>query len=337
MKRILVSTTLALAAATPFAVCGADGSENLNRFSLGPRFGYNFKADFNSPAANPGPAAGGADHTYNDGYNLVDSSGNAGGLTWNWGYQNDSQVVGDTMQFHAVDTASLALPSSRGVTDDPQVGFDLTYQRIMGHLSGPACRWGLEASLGYTDLDLRNNRTASGDVTLTTDSYALNGVLPPGAGYSGTFNGPGPLIGDTPTRITTTDFTTLSSHQSLSGHIFSLQVGPFAEWNYNSKLSFALSAGVTLAPAAVDYDFSETSIGAVGGTSVTSGHASTTELLYGLYVGGTLRYHFTEQWGVYVGVQYQTLTDMEQSIGPRTARLNPQDTVNLNAGITWRF
>src|ERR1035437_8149694 len=89
MNRIILSTTLVLAA-TPFAMRGEDSTDDPNRFFFGPRFGMNFKADFQNNV-NPGPEAGAANHTYNDGYVLVDSSGNAGGLTWNWGYQNASQ------------------------------------------------------------------------------------------------------------------------------------------------------------------------------------------------------------------------------------------------------
>src|SRR5947207_1223367 len=118
MNRILLSTTLTLAAASPFALHGADFPEDPNRLSLGPRFGMNFKAAFgNSPAVNPGLAAAGADHTYNDGYVLRDISGNAGGLTWNWGYQNSSQNPPPgtaSMLFHAVqfNTPSAAAASN---------------------------------------------------------------------------------------------------------------------------------------------------------------------------------------------------------------------------------
>ena len=45
-----------------------------------------------------GAALGGVNHQYQDGYVRVDSSGNAGGLTSNWGYQNGAQVVGDTLR-----------------------------------------------------------------------------------------------------------------------------------------------------------------------------------------------------------------------------------------------
>ena len=103
---------------------------------------------FNNSAAyvggvNPGPASGGADHTYNDGYVLVDSSGNAGGLTWNWGYQNASQVVGPNMQFNAIQSSSPSGSAVNEVSDNPQYGAELTYQRVMGSLPFlPSGRWG---------------------------------------------------------------------------------------------------------------------------------------------------------------------------------------------------
>ncbi|HWX22137.1 MAG TPA: hypothetical protein VN578_19725 [Candidatus Binatia bacterium] len=343
MNRITFSTTLVLAAAAPFAMHGADFPENPNRLSLGPRFGLNFKADFrnNAPPVNPGPAAGGADHTYNDGYVLLDSSGNAGGLTWNWGYQNASQVVEGTMQFHAIQSSSASGASSRAGSeffDDPQYGAELTYQRVLGGLPFlPDGNWGLEAAFGFTDLDLRANRSATGPATVTTDTYQLNGVLPPGAGYNGTFQGPGALLGDTPTRTTAADIATLTSHQKLSGQLYSIRLGPFAEFYFTHQLSLAASVGLTLAPASVDYDFSETTTLAGGGTSVASGHSSKTDLLYGPYVSATLRYDFNKHWGLYVGAQFQSLTDLEQTIGSRTARLDQGATVYGIAGASVRF
>lgn len=338
MNRIILSSTLTLAAATPFAMHGADFPENPNRLSLGPRFGMNLKADFHNnapvnPPVNPGPATGGADHTYDDGYVLVDSSGNAGGLTWNWGYQNASQVAGDTMQFHATQSSS---PSASAINNDPQYGAELTYQRVIGPFLSSG-RWGLEAAFGYTDLDLRDNHRATGPVTMTTDTYQLNGVLPPGAGYNGTFEGPGALLGDTPTRTTASDIATLAGHQKLSGQLYSIRLGPFAEWNFTPQLSLAASVGLTLAPASVDYEFSETTTLPGGGTSVASGHSSKSELLYGPYVSGMLRYDFNESWGVYVGAQFQSVTDLEQSIGGRTARLDQGVTLYGTVGASWRF
>jgi hypothetical protein len=329
MNRIVLSTSLIFAVATPFAQGADSPEENPNRLSLGARFGMNFKAAFSKSAAiNPGPALGGMNHNYNDGYVRLDSSGNAGGLTWNWGYQNASQVAGDSMQFTALRS------SSHKTTDDPQYGTELTYQRVIGHLPGVTSgRWGLEAAFGYTDLDLRDNR--SGPASVTVDTYALGGVLPPAAPYNGTFQGPGALLGDTPIRTTGTAMVT--SHQKLSGQLYTIRLGPFAEWNFTPQLSLAASVGLTLAPSSVSYDFSEITTLASGATFAESGHSSKTELLYGPYISATLRYDFNKRFGVYVGAQVQSLTDLDQSVGRRTARLDQSVTVYGILGASWKF
>jgi hypothetical protein len=324
MNRIVLSTAFALAA-TPFAMHGADSPENPNRFSFGPTFGINFKADFHDNA-NPGPSvtpAGGANRTYDDGYVRVDSSGDAGGLTQNWGYQYASQYnsINDTMQFlHS---------GSSSATGNPQYGGELIYQRVIGSLPTLSGDWGLESGFGFTELDLRENLSG----TATVDSFPLNGVFPPLAGYNGTFSGPGALLGDTLTRTAAT----LTGYQKLSGQLFSLRLGPFAELNFTPKLSLAASVGLTLAPTTVDYDFSETAALAGGDTVTENGHSSKTKLLYGPYVGGMLRYNFNKNWGVYVGARFQNLTSLDQSVGGRTARLDPSVTFYGSAGASWSF
>ena len=334
MNRLILSTTITLAAAAPSVMHSEDFTDNPNRFFLGPRFGMNFKADFQNNATyfipvQPGLAVGGANHTYNDGYVRVDSSGNAGGRTSNWGYQNASQVAGGSMQFHSIQSSG-----DSSATGDPQYGGELVFQRVMGSLPcSSSGRWGLEAGFGLTDINLENNR--SGPVGVITDTYALNGVVPPSAGYNGTFAGPGALLSDIPTR--SLGSAALTSHQKLSGQLFSLRLGPFAELNITPELSLVASAGLTLAPAFLDYDFSETGSLPGGGTYADSGHSSNSRLLYGPYVGAMLRYDFTRNWGVYVGAQFQSLNDMLESVGTHTALLDQSATVYVTAGLSWKF
>ena len=332
MNRIVLSAAFALAA-TPFAMHGADLIENTNlpdnpnRLSFGPTFGINFKADFYDNA-NPGPSvtpAGGANRTYDDGYVRVDSSGDAGNQTKDWGYQYASQYNSayDTMQFlHSG-------PSS--ATGNPQYGGELIYQRVIGSLPALSGDWGFESGFGFTELDLRENLSG----TAYVDSFSLNGQSPPQAGYNGPFSGPSSaVLGDAVTHVTGT----LSGYQKLSGQLFSLRLGPFAELNFTPKLSLAASVGLTLAPTTVDYDFSEIATLYGGGNTITeSGHSSKTKLLYGPYVGGMLRYNFNKNWVVYVGARFQNLTDLNQSVGGRTARLDPSVTFYGSAGVSWSF
>ena len=323
MNRIVLSTTLSLAAFTPFAVRGQDLPENLKRFSFGPTFGINFKADFYNNV-NPGPAAPGANHTYNDGYVLVGSSTGMDNLTQNWNYKYASQYnsVNDTMQF--------LKSGSSSVTGNPQYGGEFIYQRVIGSLPSLSGDWGIEAGFGFTELDLRENLSGAAAV----DSFQLYG-FPPQPGNGGISGAPQAQLNDTPMPVAAT----LTGYQKLSGQMFSLRLGPFVEWKFTGKLSLAASVGLTLAPTTVDYDFSETSTLLAGGGGVMSesGHSSKTKLLYGPYVGAMLRYDFNKSWGVYVGARFQNLTDLNQSIGGRTARLDPGATVYATAGLSWKF
>jgi len=334
-KKISLSVALTLVVVTPLTLLGAERVENPNRLSIGPQFTFNYQVDFQSAASNfnPGPATGGANHTYDDGYVLLDASGNFGGLTTNWGYINPTQVVGPGngtgMAFHAIQSSG-----SSSTEDDPQYGFEIIYQRVLGALSEKSSGiWGFQVGFSYTDLDLDSNDRGSTPVTI--DTYPLNGVLPPLEGYNGTFAGPGALLGDTPVR--TLGSATLTSDQKLSGDLFNFRLGPFVEWEVTPKLSVSASAGLTLAPTKLEYDYSETATLVSGPSFASSGHASTTKLLYGGYVDARLRYDFNESWGAYVGAQFQSLNSMEQSAGGRSAKFDPGATIALSTGITWQF
>src|SRR5439155_12025178 len=77
----------------------ANPPERLNRIGLSYRMGLNITVDFKKlggfPAlSDPGPATGSAyNRSYDNGsYNKLDISTNAGGMTWNWGYESANQI-----------------------------------------------------------------------------------------------------------------------------------------------------------------------------------------------------------------------------------------------------
>ena len=129
----------------------------------------------------------------------------------------------------------------------------------------------------------------------------------------------------------------LTSNQKLSGQLFGIRLGPFAEWNFTPQLSLDASVGLTLAPTMIDYDFSETASLPGGGTYAASGHTSSTELLYGPFLGAMLRYDFNKHWGIYVGAQFQNLNNMDISSGTHTARLDQSATVYGTMGVSCKF
>jgi len=336
MKPLILGCAVAVAT-TPLFAQEADPFQipNANRFSLGARVGTGFKAKFLTTRVNPGTSTGGVNHNYDDGYVRRDSSGNIGGRTWNWGYDDSSQVVGDTIEYHKIDSSILPSSISKS-SDDPSYGLELVYQRLAGTF-GSGGGWGFEGAFSYHDLDIRDQRSRTGSGTLLSDSFSLNGVAPPNARYRGTVNGPGPLLSDTPTRSITGETVSFASDHHLHGQMFGFRFGPFIEWNFNRRLSVALSGGLALAPALLDYDFEETVTTESGRLEFARGSEHKSDLLYGNYVGGTVRFQLTEQWGLYAGAQYQTVNDWEQTVANRTARLDGGSTFYGVAGVSWRF
>ena len=336
MKRFLLSTSCVIGATVPLLGQDAEIRGNANRLSLSARAGLNFKAEFrNQTQSNPGLPIAGINHNYDDGFVRVDSSGAASGGTWNWGYQNASQVSGTSLDFHSDQFSTVPLNIEKD-SDDVQPGIELSYGRIIGKffLGG---RWGMEGALSYNSLEIEDSRSASGTVTHILDSYSLNGVVPPTPPYNGSFDGPGPVLSDLPTRTVSTDPAFTSARHELSGFAVGIRIGPFFEWTFAKRFSVALSGGLLLAPTRIDYEFSETRTIAGGAPISTQEEADESDLLYGNYVGATLRYDFSRQWGVFAGAQYQTLNELEQTVAGRTARLEQDGTVVGVAGVSWRF
>src|SRR5690349_2116912 len=111
-----------------------------NRVTFSARFGFNISARFKgfgagAPAAPPRTTPRGDAYNYDDGYVLTDISGNAGGQTWYWGYDNSaSQISGSNILLsRSTPSGNFSSPS---FDSDPQPGYELTYDRHLGNFNG---------------------------------------------------------------------------------------------------------------------------------------------------------------------------------------------------------
>src|ERR1051325_119487 len=209
---LLLGSACACWADPPSLLTPTEPSPSPNHFSLSYRMAFNIRASFNNigavgaqsnPNRHDNPAHPGFWlRTYDDGYVGEDITHDMHGVyqgTWFWGYDNSSQVQGDTISMHS--SSSLGTSSAdRG--DDLQNGFELTYNRELQRFE--EWRWGLEGAFNFTRVSIRDSRTVTANFSRVTDTYQLNGVLTPAPGYRGTFEnvGGGPVIGDTPSRST---------------------------------------------------------------------------------------------------------------------------------------
>jgi hypothetical protein len=343
MKLLLGGLTLALTAGLSVPILRAQDrttdNPNLNWFSFGPQFGLNIKARFIhvgyvNPASPWPPTTGGVDRTYNDGFVHVDNSGDAGGQTWNWGYQNASQVQGNMLMMHRTSDTAHGI-GTLDQNDDPHVGFDLAFGRNLGTV--PGGKWGLQAAFDFTDVSIHGNHPLTGTGMLISDAFSLGGVVPPQAPYAGSFNGPGPLLGDTPTETTTPYAVPIKGQRTLDAQIYALRAGPYYEFFFSKRWSGRLGGGLALALADTKYSFNET-ITFAGGEGVNNaGSKSGVEFQAGGYLEGKLLFALTRHTGLFAGAQYEYLGTFSRNAGNEQAQLDMSSAVYLLFGVQLRF
>jgi hypothetical protein len=331
-RRSLIALASVLAA--PFTVAQAAsesdpfGAESFNQVTLSYRAGFNINASFKNlgqlPFSSPGAAIGGVPHTYHNGYVLLDSSDNEGGLTWNWGYDNPGQIMGDNV------VMSSSLPGGIGheVSDDPQHGFELSYLRQVGALGKG--QWGIELAFNYTDVSLDNDNTLA-EGGLIADAYPLDGIAPPEAPYRGVFDLPGPMIGDVPRRVP------VSMTARLDAPVYGFRLGPFLEVPVYKRASALFSAGFALAIVDAEFKYQQTAAVPGGGILQQSGKQSRTETMPGGYVAASLLCRVTDLISLSAGVQYQNVGTFTQSIGDKQAKLDLSESIFVTAGLAFRF
>jgi hypothetical protein len=105
---------------------------------------------------------------YDDGFVFVDSSGNAGGFTWFWGYQNASQIQGDFLVFHG--RTNLGPNTLQIITDRYDVGFlVLPPPPYAGSFAGPGPI--------ISDIPVSRSTTTVVIPTLSFEATATNALI----------------------------------------------------------------------------------------------------------------------------------------------------------------
>jgi hypothetical protein len=319
-----------------------------NRVWAGGRAVFNVKAKFQygAPASNPGPGPGvhAVNRTYDNGYVGVDDSGNAGDMTWNWGF-NDAPgqppaVSGTTLELRS--TTSPAQGSSSKETDDPHYGFEVGYGRVLSRGDaggGTEVVFGIEGSFNMTWLDIENRESISGIATTTTDSYDMSGlpVIPssPYRGSSPTPGGPLPLLlPDSPFDRSTVDTpTTAVESGRIEGELYGFKLGPFAEVELWDVVGLQIRGGLAVVLADTEFEFTETLT--PGGT--TTGRVSDDDWLFGGFVEVRVTVEVARHVSLYVSGGYQHVKDQTLSAGTHRVKLDLGDVLTAAAGVSVSF
>jgi hypothetical protein len=327
----------------------------LNHVSMGFQLGFNLKTSFKhigkfGAGSNPGSTNGLSNHFYDDGYNLVDSTGNqhfngTGNLqgTWNWGYNSFNQVhnngdVNGTIDMHSTSSAG---GTSSGRSDDPQPGFMLTFGRELYRDDKDRWRTGLEWSFGYTDYTVDDSHPVSAKGTQLTDTYSLFGNTVPTTDNYSQGSGGDPnhiIIGDVPTRSSSTVAVPVSGTRKFGADIFAFKLGPYFEVPLNKTFSLSLEGGVALAYVYSRFQFNEV-VSTPGGLLNVKGNGVHDGILVGGYLGAKISAALNDQWTLFAGAQFQDVGSYvhRNHLTGESAVLDLSQSVFFTSGIGYSF
>lgn len=282
----------------------------------------------------PGAAIAGIDHFYDDGYNRVDISGNAGNLTLFWGYDNASQNVAGSI---LMNSSSLGAPGRLASDNELAPGIELRYDLPLARVGGSL--WGLAARVGWAKVENTDRRTTTGAVTVLTHAYSLGGAPAPAPGHAGLFGTPGPLLSDIPVASSATvpGGATIAGLRSVAADLATLRLGPWMEFALTDRLFVQLAGGGTAMLGASRFEFTETTTIPAAGVQTASG--TTTKLLGlgGGFLEGGIRCGVSEHAFVFASAAQQWLTGYQQSVGGRqvNVRLDSVTSFSVGIGLVW--
>lgn len=313
-------------------------------FRVGVLTGFNINADFRTrgnfgvsgrPGATDVP---GVNHNYSDGYVRVDDTGNAGGYTTYWGYQNADQYDPVNQTLRMTSNAEYTTRSAGEAGDDsPYIGFNLAYGGTIWR--GERLRVGWEFGFGMLPITLSQTATTPAEVRQNFYDFSVpNGVIPPGAPYHGSSSGyDQPSINDIATLAgSSTTEGTVSGSRTLDVTLFAFRLGPSVFWDLNRSFGLSLSAGPALGFVSGEYRYDEI-VESNGVPDRQRGKFGASDLVFGGYVNGTLTYHATQNGDLYISAQYMPLGTSTFSKGGRTAELDLSGAIYLSAGVSWPF
>jgi len=320
-------------------------AQSLNRFGASFRAAFNVEVEFKNVGAFTAPPGrvtlDGDPYNFDDGYVLVDSTGNMAGYTRYWGYDSANQVPGDG-------TLLMSRYSSSGakVRDDDgdfQPGGEITYSRVLG--GDDNWRWGVETALNYMNVSARDSSAVSASVTRQSDAFQLppleggGFVNPPPAPYQGRYalqpEG-NPVIGATPVSSSTTMImAAVTGSRRFEADVFGLRFGPFLEVPLGEDLFLTISGGLSLAEVRSDFKFSDTTAIVNGVTAAGSG--SHRDLQVGTFAAGNMIYRLGKTWEVFGGVQYQDVGKYSHKENGRKAVLDLSQSLFVVVGVNVSF
>jgi hypothetical protein len=323
----------ALAAAQARAESPYDPNWTRN-FRLGAVVGMNIKGDFKM--SGDFGVVGNPPGVYDDGYVLVDDTGNAGGYTSYWGYENASQYDPGTQTLLMHSSSSFSATGSGSGKEDAAVGFELAYGGVLKRWRRSRLEW--ELGFGWLPIEIEDGSPASALVTRSEYAFETGGILMPTAPYNGGSSGIGPTIRTTPTLVgTDTEAASLLGSRGLDVSLYTFRLGPTLFHDLSRHVGIAVGIGGAVGIADETYEFNEAITFSDGSVSRNRGSFGQTDVVYGGYVNVTATWHVEEGGDLYFGVQYMPMSGSTLSQDGREASLDLSGQLYFSIGVNWPF
>jgi len=302
------------------------------------RMGY--KVDFRDTAM-PAPTGAGE---FSNGFVLPSVSTNSP-LTWNWGYQDASQVQGNTLRFDRMNDAPRVGRVDGGSESTFGGEIRAGFEALRFEVKDRQVRFGIEAGYSFGSLSMSASGSAQGTASYTAAGYSLlspNGEMltSPGAPYAGTFAGPGPLISRTPLfQQTSTGAGTSTLDMGLDADLHTFKLGPYFDIPLSPRWTAGFSFGYcTVLP---DAEFRFTEVTEFPGTTLPSSRVSRVVRRSDWQPGGyfEIRAHYdvTRRLSVFAAGEFLYNETLRFGDGGREAQIKMGGVYGGSLGARWAF
>lgn len=274
--------------------------------------------------------------TFDDGYVRPDQTGNSGGLTSNWGYQNASQVdaASHSLLMHQATTYSTSTSGSG--SDEPYFGAEIADGGTLWCCDQFQIGW--ELGCGILPISINHQQSFTANVNRNTYAFNTGTIVVPTAPYNGGPGGIGPLISATGTPLgADTVVGAFRDSQNLDATLVAFKLGPTFFWDLSHVVGLQAGAGPAVAVLPGGLKFDDSVQLPNGSTLITSGRMNSAPVTFGGYVNLVATFHLAKNVDVYLGGQYMPLDSAKFGGNGREAELKLTGQVNFMAGLNWPF
>lgn len=279
----------------------------------------------------------GANHIYDDGYVKVDSTGNAHGVTSDWGYVNSSQynVARQTLTYHA--TTSYTVQDQTQLDGELAAGFEMAY-------GGKIYQWrntrvGWEFGFEWLPISMKDDRPLSATFDREVHQFSTGGISLPQAPYNGTAYGLGPVIQDVATALPDQMGSSgvVTGTRKLECALYGIHLGPTFNWSLLPRIGLGVSAGGAMGLLDGRFSYDETLVFENGGKASGTGSKGQMNFVYGGYVSAIFHFFIQPDADIYAGAEFLSLGHQHYDLGGREANLDLSKGIQFVAGIHWPF